>query len=341
MNIKTKIVISFLILTIIGGGCFFARSKGITLGAAQKISDLTSYTTPQATDVLPINDTANATTKRIALSSLFTYITGTYPVINTAGVISLAFGTTTNNLWSGTNIFQNASTTIVGALTIGGNATATNATTTNFFATTASTTNLYIATGGCTGSNALNIVNGKVTCGAVATGLVTVKTMTTIPNFFNVAKNVVNIFGNGNTSLNCGEIQWPSSLTVSSFSVVAGTVAGRGGTAGQLKWGLYTETGASLVISTTTFISTTGLKTFALTSPVAVVPGNYYWCVVPVGTADIDLPSMTQNDSNLAPSGEPVQSGMATVSAGTLPSSITPISLTPGSNELVNVRFDD
>lgn len=83
-----------------------------------------------------------------------TSVTATYPVQSTGGatpLISLAFGTTTNNLWSGTNIFQNATTTIVGGLTIGGNATVTNATSTNlyvsnlFSALSASSTNLYVS----------------------------------------------------------------------------------------------------------------------------------------------------------------------------------------------------
>lgn len=44
----------------------------------------------------------------------------------------------------------------------------TNATSTNFYVSNnASTTNLYLSTGTCSGSNALNVVGGLVTCGAV------------------------------------------------------------------------------------------------------------------------------------------------------------------------------
>lgn len=38
--------------------------------SAQKISELTSYTTPLAADVLPIVDTANTTTKKVTFADV-------------------------------------------------------------------------------------------------------------------------------------------------------------------------------------------------------------------------------------------------------------------------------
>ncbi len=122
-------------------GALEEAGKRTVLGAATKISDLTSYT-PVGTDELPINDTSNAITKKTTVTNFLSVLSGSYPVIKTGNVFSFAFGTTTNNNWSGLNVFQGASTTIVGNLTIGGNATATFATTTSFFSTTASSTAL-------------------------------------------------------------------------------------------------------------------------------------------------------------------------------------------------------
>jgi hypothetical protein len=92
---------------------------------------------------------------------------GTYSGANIFSNITLSTTTsaTTTTLFattaSSTNLFS--SSLNAGLVTLG------NATSTNFFSTTASTSNLYLATGACSGSNALNIVAGKVTCGAVST----------------------------------------------------------------------------------------------------------------------------------------------------------------------------
>ncbi len=60
-------------------------------------------------------------------------ITGSYPILFGSNTISLAFGTTTNNTWSGAQTFTNASTTLQNFTFQ--NATGTSATTTNFATT--------------------------------------------------------------------------------------------------------------------------------------------------------------------------------------------------------------
>ncbi|MBX4200273.1 tail fiber domain-containing protein [Candidatus Parcubacteria bacterium] len=111
---------------------------------------------------------------------------------STKAQLTLSDGSLTSNHWSfrnaGGNFYLATSspstfaTSTVAALTINstgvvtlgndlivtGNSTTTNATTTNLFSTTASTSNLYIAVGPCSGTNALNISGGKVTCGVVS-----------------------------------------------------------------------------------------------------------------------------------------------------------------------------
>lgn len=177
-----KILISASIALLITGIVYWKNHNTPVFGANQKISELTNYATPTGSDVLPINDVANATTKQITLSNLFTVLSATYPVQKIGNIFSLAFGTTSNNNWSGQNIFQNSSTTVVGGLNIGGNATATNATTTAFFTTTASSTSLFgagLPLAGCTGSNVLQWALGKFNCAATTGGISTFSTTTT------------------------------------------------------------------------------------------------------------------------------------------------------------------
>lgn len=87
-------------------------------------------------------------------------ISATYPVQYAANVVSLGFSTTTNNTWSGAQLFTNASTTING-----------NATTTGtFFAAIASSSSLFgamLAT--CNSGNFLQWAGGTFGC-ATPTG---------------------------------------------------------------------------------------------------------------------------------------------------------------------------
>lgn len=68
--------------------------------ADQKISQLTSYTTPLSADVLPIVDTANTTTKKISWSALLTALTSgltgflTTSVYDPAAIAQQVVGTT-------------------------------------------------------------------------------------------------------------------------------------------------------------------------------------------------------------------------------------------------------
>jgi hypothetical protein len=72
-------------------------------------------------------------------------ISVTYPVTLSGATVGLAFGTTTNNNWSGLNVFQGASTTFVGNVSMG-NATATNATTTGLLYVSGAGTSTVVGT---------------------------------------------------------------------------------------------------------------------------------------------------------------------------------------------------
>lgn len=134
-------------------------------------------------------------------------INTTYPVqgggtLASDRTISLAFGTTTDNNWSGANIFQNASTTIVGGLTIGGNSTTTNATTTTLAVTSvASTSKLYLgnigsANAGCVTVSAVGLLTGSgASCGTSTDKWAT----STSPNT-GIYPNTANYVGIGTTT---------------------------------------------------------------------------------------------------------------------------------------------
>lgn len=87
--------------------------------ADQKISQLTSYTTPLSADVLPIVDTANTTTKKISWSALLTALTSgltgflTTSVYDPAAIAQQVVGTTATQTLSNKTL----TTPVIGAAT--------------------------------------------------------------------------------------------------------------------------------------------------------------------------------------------------------------------------------
>lgn len=84
--------------------------------ANKKISDLTAYTTPVSGDVLPINDTANTTTKKVTLDNLFNILSTMFRIKDSSDTTKkVAFdvsGVTTAT--TRTLAVPDANTTIVG-----------------------------------------------------------------------------------------------------------------------------------------------------------------------------------------------------------------------------------
>ncbi|MBX4200475.1 hypothetical protein KW790_03405 [Candidatus Parcubacteria bacterium] len=152
--------------------------------------------------------------------------------------------TATGGLTSLSNLLLSGSSTLLSFT--GQNNTTTNATTTTLFSTIASTSNLYIASGPCSGGNALNVVNGKVTCGTVSgvasstllgdnnhfTGENTIDnlnstrsttTNATTTTIFSTTASSTNLFS---TSLNTGNITsgTVNGQTISSAASLTGTL---------------------------------------------------------------------------------------------------------------------
>lgn len=238
---------------------------------------LTSQVTTVGTDPLTyiqfsINPSTIVTTSRNILT--------TYPVqgggtLASDLTVSLAFGTTTNNNWSGGNVFQNASTTIVGNLTIGGNATATNATTTNFFSTLASTTNFYLATSLCTGSSALQVnAAGKVVCGAITGGTSASSTLLGDNNNFTGA----NTFSNFTATLaTTSQLLVTSSSTLQNFTGLNSTTTNATTTT------IFSSIASSSKLFTASF-SGANLATCSGTSALTWTAGLFGCTAIPQGT---------------------------------------------------------
>lgn len=110
----------------------------------------------------------------LSATSLTLGWTGTLADSRVADNLTVSGGTVDNSVIGGTTPAAGSFTNLLatGSSTLqnftGLNSTTTNATTTTFYSPLASTTALYIATGACSGSNALNVSGGKVVCGAVS-----------------------------------------------------------------------------------------------------------------------------------------------------------------------------
>lgn len=140
--------------------------------------------------------------------------------------------------------------------------TTTSATSTSLFVQTASTTNLYTSVGTCTGSNALNVVAGLITCGAVSgvgaasstlltdnntwgtngsnlftasttatrlSSVISTSTNATSTNFFATTASTTNLYlatGNGALSITSSGLVTAGTLSVANGGTGAATLTG-------------------------------------------------------------------------------------------------------------------
>lgn len=151
-----------------------------------------------------------------------------------------------------------------------------------------------------------------------------------------------------NTTATCGAWNFPSRMSIASTTIMSASTPG---TAGTVDIGIYeinTATLATKVFEVTTgTIAVNRQKYGAVTSPAfSLNPGNYYICVVPNGTANVDLEFFSSGNSGGADNNlnkitdGPVMGGTLTVSAGVLPSTFNPVSLSVSAPMLLQTRFD-
>lgn len=147
---------------------------------------------------------------------------------------------------------------------------------------------------------------------------------------------------NANTTALCGLWNLPAQLSIGRITLFSEDTAG---TAGTLDIGIYSENGNTKFIDVTTG-SVSANDTFyttAVSPAVTLTAGNYYMCIVPNGTADVQITMHRGNNGfwNTNPSSEPVYGGVLTVTAGTLPATFDPTALTGATAQMLFARFDN
>lgn len=143
-----------------------------------------------------------------------------------------------------------------------------------------------------------------------------------------------------NTTMSVGLIKVPFQIIVNKISYQVTTKT----TDGTYKIGLYSENGATKYIDVTTAsITSTGVKTTTLGSPVTVPAGNYYIAIVSIGTASAEFFFWNCVDDLLfdGVAGEPIVEGTLAVTAGTLPATIDPTAITHTIFHTFYTRWDN
>lgn len=156
---------------------------------ALSVLGVATCNTVQNTDLANSSITVNGTVFNLGDSKTVTAASSTLLGDNNSFTGATTLNTT---LHTGSTTLQNFT-----AL----NSTSSNATTTNLFSNTASTTNLFVATGPCSGGNALNVVNGKITCGSVTVTSAASSTLLGDNNTFSGANNFATMLVNGSSTL--------------------------------------------------------------------------------------------------------------------------------------------
>lgn len=172
----------------------------------------------------------------------------------------------------------------------------------------------------------------------IATLFTSVSALIPLPAFpaFAISSKQMNV----NTTGWCGKISITSGITTQKISIEIASHAVNG----TLKIALFSEDGQTQIFSVTTAtITTTGIVSTAISST-TINAGHYYIVVIPVSTTDTS-PRTYSFSANVAtlndPASEPVLSGTITVTAGTMPSTITPTSITADATSCLTFRLDN
>lgn len=150
----------------------------------------------------------------------------------------------------------------------------------------------------------------------------------------------VNVQQTSSTAMRVVLLSFPFSINATQITYNVSAV----GAAGTLKIALYTADGATKVFEVTTAsISTTGIKTTTFSStPIAA--GNYYLGFCLGSSTDM---SLTVWDTGVIvnpvfnPSGKAIVGGNVTITANTIPSTISPTAITASNTTSLIARFDN
>jgi hypothetical protein len=138
-----------------------------------------------------------------------------------------------------------------------------------------------------------------------------------------------------------GQVVIPFTITANKVSFRVGAVT----TPGTAKIAMYSENGQTKTFEVTTAsISGTGALITSLSSATAITAGIYYIAILPVSTTSIDLdvyanPGTASANIVEGVTSEPILNGTVTVTASTIPSTITPTTITAGSTNSYTLMF--
>jgi len=202
--------------------------------------------------------------------------------------------------------------------------------------------------GGASSVTGANIVDGTVSRADIAVSSDSAYSpiaLTLMPRYNGAWDNFSNLTLSVNTVMRIGQVIIEQEISVNKVSLICNGITVQG----AFQFGLYTENGATRLLTGTTanFTANYQVQTVTLGAAVLVPAGVYYWGVVSVGTCNIDLPTFgddvaTGSAQKLGVvSGEPVISGTLTVTASTVPASITPTAITSAINCTILFRLDN
>jgi len=146
------------------------------------------------------------------------------------------------------------------------------------------------------------------------------------------------------TTMKLGIIRVTAPIMLASITFRVSAVT----TAGTLDISLYSQDGATRILTVTTpTITTTGNQTVTLASPIKINIGYYYIGFNANGSADVSASVYREDSSTFGSttlgggiSGKPRTAGTVSISSGTPPSTINPNTITAANSNTLVVRFD-
>lgn len=291
----------------------------------KKISELTNYTPPLDADVIPIVDVLNSITKKLTWANikatLKTYFDTLYLSENQTITLN---GDVSGSGKTGISVTIGAGKVTEAMQVLADNTTQDVSTAKHGYVPKAP-------------NDTTKFLRGDGSWAVPATQAASVGLIPT-PAFLSFA--IGSFQSNVNTTGFFGKILIPAPITIQKLTL---DIAGHA-TNGTIKVALFSEDGQTQYFSVTS-PSITGTGKVTITIPSTLLsPGYYYIGVVGVGTVDTSPRCFNQTANGAAlndPTSEPVFSGTLTVTAGTMPATITPTALTISTSACLMCRFDN
>lgn len=185
-------------------------------------------------------------------------------------------------------------------------------------------------------ANSTTYLRGDQTWATISVGGSALTVMTTPISFTN---------GNSSSSLattttmSIGQVNFALPITVNKITFVTSGYSA----SGTVKFGMWSADGSTQIFTHESgTVNADAVFTTTLASPVLISAGQYYFGAVATGTSNFAIrTSGTLSDDYGTVSGEPKIEGSYTVSAGTIPSTITPTSITQAQSKTPLVRLDN